>query len=41
MLTASSRVAIAEDFVSGAWLEKFAADNLSGFQAFLGQEEAL
>ena len=41
MLTASSRVAIAEDFVSGAWLEKFAADDLSGFQAFLGQEEAL
>eukprot|EP00435_Cladocopium_sp_Y103_P067075 s554_g29.t1 len=41
MLTASGRVALAEDIVSGAWLEKFAAENLNGFESFLGQGQAL
>ena len=40
-MTAAGRVALAPDFVSGSWLEKFAVENLTGFQAFLGQEEAL
>ena len=41
MLTASGRVALAKDFVTGEWLEKFAAENLRGFQTLHGPEEAL
>ena len=39
MLAASGRVALAEDFVSGTWIAKFAAENLAGFKTLLGAGE--